>query len=241
MSQEAGKGFARRVTKLNLARFAPLLRDPTKEPSQSPSGSSTDEFVAVQSLFDGSRVRVALPFTFPPGTPSTATATRISSPQDGSTEEDIGDDSATSYPVLVAEIPGPGRWSQASFSKETFYGFFGGDSIDLIYVDANGRLIAETAPPIVKKSSNYCYEMRAAAGLTYPSANGGRPIAVFLHLASRQFQYRLVMPSDPAHATLDAFLADKWGGPAGRMRRITTDLNDLLGAWPAAELPFVVP
>ena len=238
MSEEVGKGFARRVTKLNLAKFAALLRDRTKEPSGPPPGSSTDESVAAQSLFNGSRVRVALPFTFPWDTPGTTTATGTSSPEPGSTEEEISDDPGASHAVLIAEIPGPGRWSQASFSRNVFFEFFGAGPINLNYIDAHGTLIHETENPIVKKSSNYCYELGAAAGLEYPSGNVGRPISVFLRIGPQQFQYKLVMPSDPDYPLLVMFLANNWSGPAGRMRRVTTDLDTLLGIWPAARLPL---
>ena len=58
MSEEAGKGFARKVTDSNLAKLAPLLRDRTKDPTQplseenAPSkpmpGSGSDELAAAQ-------------------------------------------------------------------------------------------------------------------------------------------------------------------------------------------------
>ena len=251
MSEEVGKGFARRVTGSNLAKFAPLLRDRTKESnppdsdenaqSKSPPGTNTDELAAAQSLFEGLKVRVALPFTFSWGPSGSTTPTGTSSVETGSTEGEVGDVSGVSYPVLVAEIPGPGRWTQASFSREVFSDFFGAGVINLTYIDAQGEAIHETANPIVKKSSNYCYELGAAVGLDYPNLDDGRPIGVFLRLEPQQFQYSIVMPPDPGHATLATFLANRWVGPSGRMRRVTTDLDTLLGIWPSSPLPLVMP
>ncbi len=252
MSGEVGKGFARRVTGTNLAKFAPLLRDRTGESNPQPTsdenaqakpqaGTSTNELDAVQSLFNGSRVRVALPFT-PPRRPSGSTQrTGISSGESGSKEEEDKDVLRVYYPVLVAEIPGPGRWTQASFSWNVFSTFFGAGDIALTYLNAQGEAIQETSKPIVKKSRNYCYELGAAAGLDYPDKNVGRPIGVFLRSEPQQFEYVIVMPSDPGHPILVTFLANRWAGPAGRLRRVTTDLNTLVGIWPSAPLPLEIP
>ena len=248
MSEEAGKGFARKVTDSNLAKLAPLLRDRTKDPTQplseenAPSkpmpGSGSDELAAAQSLFAGSRVHVQLPFTFPRGTPGSATETGTPMVEPGSNEGETDDDSGVGYSVLVAEIPGAGRWSQANFSRKVFSEFFGAGTIDLTYIDTQGTQIHQTAAPIVKGSINFCYELRAAKKLAYPNKDDGRPIGVFLRLGTQEFQYRLVMPNDPAHTILVAFLANNWKGPARYMRRVITDLPKLLSAWPAASLPL---
>ena len=251
MSEEVGKGFARQVKDSNLAKFAPLLRDRTKDPTPPLSeengplklmpGSGRDELSAAQSLFAGSRVRVDLPFTFSWWTPVPASEAGISIADLGSTEGEAGGDSGVSYSVLVAEIPGPGRWTQASFNRKVFYEFFGADIIELTYIDAHGTLVHDNANPIVKKSKNYCYELGAAAGLKYPNGDNGRPIGVFLRLNPQQFHYRLMMPSDPDHTILVTFLANDWKGPAGRMRRVVTDLDTLLNVWSSAQLPLAAP
>ena len=246
MSGEAGKGFARKVTDSNLAKFAPLLRDRTKRPSlplpednassKPAAGSSTDELAAAQSLFAGSRVRVEIPFTFPWWTLGPATETGAPTVEPGPIEAEMGAYSGVSYSVLVAEIPGPGRWSQASFSKKVFSEFFGGGAIDLTYINTQGTLVHQTTAPIKKKSVNFCYELGAAAGLDYPNKDDGRPIGVFLRLETKMFQYRLVMPSDPAHTILVAFLANNRKESARQMRRVITDLPTLLSVWPVASL-----
>ena len=251
MSEEVGKGFARRVTGSNLTRFAPLLRDQTKESnppesdestqSESTPGTSSDELAAAQSLFQGVKVRVSLPFTIPRVPSGSATTGGNYSDGNGSTEGENGDVPSVNYPVLVAEIPGPGRWTQASFSRDAFQNFFGAEAIDLTYLDDQGEAKRETANPIVKKSSNYCYELGAAVGKDYPNRGDGRPIGVFLRLEPQQFQYAIVMPHEQDHTTLDAFLTNRWEGPAGRMRRVSTDLDTLLGTWPSAPLPLAIP
>ena len=251
MSEEAGKGFARWVTASNLTRLAPLLRDLTKgsspptsyenAQSESPPGSSTDELAAAQSLFQGLKVRVILPFTFPTIPSGSGTSGGTSSVGNGSAEGEDGDDLGINYPVLVAEIPGPGRWTQASFSKDVFFNFFGAGAIGLNYMNAQGEAIHETKNPIKKGSSNYCYELAAARSLSYPDKSIGRPIGVFLRIETVQFQYVIVMPQDPGYAMLAAFLASRLGEPTRLMRRVPTDLEALLGAWPSAPLPLDIP
>lgn len=251
MSEEVGKGFARRVTGSNLRRFAALLRDLTRESnpptsdenalSESPPGTSTDELAAAQSQFQGLKVRVALPFTFPRVPSRSATPRGTPSGGNGSTGGEDRAIPSVNYPVLVAEIPGPGRWTQASFSKDVFSNFFGGGTIGLTYLNAQGEAIHGTKNPIEKGSSNYCYELAAARGLSYPDKSVGRPIGLFLRFEPGQFQYVIVMPHDPNHTTLATFLTNRWDGPTGRMRRVTTDLEDLLGAWPSAPLPLAIP
>ena len=120
MNEEVGKGFARQVTKSNLAKFAPLLRDRVRKPTEPSPTSGTAEVQEAQSLFDGSKVRVSLPFTFSSSMSGITTATKTAGTDPGSSEGEDSDDPVVSHPVLVAEIPGPGRWSQASFSKDDF-------------------------------------------------------------------------------------------------------------------------
>ena len=245
MTEEAGKGFVRRVTKLTLKNFAPLLRDLTNEPttsteitsSGSPIGSGTNELAAVQALFNGSKVQVHLSFTFPWGelVPKAETPSSIDEMETPDTQNDVSFHPTDN--VLVSEIGGPGRWSQASFSKKIFDEFFGAGQIHLTHINADGTVTSEIANPIVKESSNYCYELGAAANRNYPPLTDGRPIGVFLSLEEQQFQYQLVMPSDPDHAILDGLLAAHWKGSARLMRRVTIDLQTLLNAWPTA--PFL--
>ena len=155
MTQDVGKGFARRVTKSNLGSFAPLLRDRTKDPNQQPSeesspsgtspGTISDELAAAQALFDGSRVQVQLPFPRSSGTVGQEPGTGPTHAQTGPSEGQ--DDEASHYgnSVLVAEISGPGRWKQASFSKEVFSDFFGVRSGGSAYTTRTSSSIDESA------------------------------------------------------------------------------------------------
>ena len=238
MSKEAGRGFALQVTQSNFVEIAPLLRDMTKDPQEPSSDSSAGESVSTKSgsSFEGSKISVVLPFSW--GTPRTPPETGTINSETESTNVESADDSDYSPSVLVAEIPGPGRWTQASFSQRVFVEFFGAVVIELTYIDSSGTPKHETANPIEKKSKNYCYELGAAVGLDYPNISDGRPIGVFLSMGGQEFQYKLVMPSDPDHTVLDLFLTDKWTGPARWMRRIITDLDTLLSTWPTAGLPF---
>lgn len=147
-----------------------------------------------------------------------------------------------SLDVLVAEIPGKTnpRWKQANFDRDNYENFFGakvfGAKVEkprfmlFRHVEPDGSLEdTETRSSVVVKSRNFRFELAAAAGLKYPSK--GRPIAVFVRQASRNFRYRLVMPGDAGHKTLEKFLSSKWKGRADRMRRVRTTVSDLQGTW----------
>lgn len=143
--------------------------------------------------------------------------------------------------VLVAEIPrAASRWNQANFDLNTFRNFFGAQPgtvrrIVLQHVDATGALgPLEPRPSVSVRSRNFRFELEAAAGLPYP--NAGRPIAVFVRIAPRTFRYRLLMPSDPHHAILDAFLVRMWIGRPDRMRRVITNTDAIQQAWPDSPL-----
>lgn len=143
--------------------------------------------------------------------------------------------------VLVAEIPrGSYRWNQANFDLNSFRNFFGAEPgrvqrIVLQQVDENGVLgKLESRPSVAVKSQNYRFELEAAAGLSYPDA--GRPIAVFIEIAPRTFRYRLLMPDDPQHGIMNAFLDSTWRGRDDRLRRVIRDTDVLRQAWPNSPL-----
>lgn len=143
--------------------------------------------------------------------------------------------------ILAAEIPRSGdRWNQANFDLNTFREFFGlrpgkVERIILQHTNADGTLgTLESRPGVSVKSQNYRLELDAAAGLPYP--DNGRPICVFVRVATRTFKYRLLMPEDPGYAAMAAFLAAEWEGRADRMRRVSTDFGALREAWPDSPL-----
>lgn len=146
-----------------------------------------------------------------------------------------------SYRVLVAEIPrASNRWNQANFDLNSFQNFFGAQPgtvrrVVLQHVDASGLLGAlETRPSVAVRSRNFRFELEAAAGLAYPIS--GRPIAVFVEIAPRTFRYRLLMPSDPQHGIMNAFLNTMSQSRNDRMRRVITTTDAVQQAWPDSPL-----
>ena len=156
--------------------------------------------------------------------------------------DDISSDTPQlSDPVLIAEIPrGGNRWNQANFDLETFRNFFEVQEgitqrILLQHVNDDGTLgNLESRPSVSVRSQNYRFELQAAAGLDYPDQ--GRPIAIFLRIATRSFRYKLLMPNDPGHSNMVAFLDDNWDGRGDRLRRIVTNIEALQTYWAASPL-----
>ena len=157
--------------------------------------------------------------------------------EDVSDVDDISSDTPQlSDPVLIAEIPrGGNRWNQANFDLETFRNFFDVQEgitqrILLQHVNNDGTLgNLESRPSVSVRSQNYRFELEAAAGLDYPDQ--GRPIGVFLRIATRSFRYKLLMPNDPGHSNMVTFLDDNWEGRADRLRRIVTNIETLQTYW----------
>lgn len=143
--------------------------------------------------------------------------------------------------VLIAEIPASGdRWKQANFHKATFEGYFGAtpgvqQRIFLFHVNDNGALSPrEIRPSVEVKSRNYRFELEAASGLAYPSS--GRPIGVFIRMATRTFRYRLLMPTDADFKVVESYLTNVAGAAGTRMRETRLRVDDLKKVWPGA--PF---
>lgn len=136
--------------------------------------------------------------------------------------------------VLIAEIPRGGtRWNQANFDLGTFRNFFGASPghtqrILLTHVDALGHLGSqEVRPSVAVKSHNYRFELDAAAGLAYPS--NGRPIAIFVRIATRTFRYRLLMPGAHGYREARTYLKTHGSHEANRMNRLLTKVRALRG------------
>lgn len=142
----------------------------------------------------------------------------------------------------MAEIPkgtADGRM-QANFSKEMFIKFFGASGTvqrsEFLYfhVRADGTLGEhEHRPPVVTKSHNFRFELRAGKGLVYPTA--GRPIGLFVRVATRTFLYMLLLPGVAGHREM-ARLLDSQAAPGSIMRRIEFDAASVRAAWPGAPL-----
>ena len=142
--------------------------------------------------------------------------------------------------VLVAEIPKSGdRWKQANFDKHNYENFFGarvGEQRLVIFrhVDASGNLspYQQSRPSVEVASQNYRFELDAAAGLAYPAS--GRPIGIFVRVATRTFYYHLLMPGQPQYPTVLAILNNR--DTTSSVRRETMTGATLRAEWPNA--PF---
>lgn len=162
-------------------------------------------------------------------------------PPESEAAEDLPPEPTLVQKMLIAEIPaGGGRWNQANFDLHSFENFFGAHPgavrrVVLQHVDSSGVLgPLEKRPSVSVRSRNFRFELEAASGLSYPTT--GRPIAVFAQIAARTFRYRLLMPGDPQHAIVNAFLDKEWKGRSDRMRRIITTTEVIRKAWPDSPL-----
>ncbi|MBK9699972.1 MAG: phospholipase D family protein [Flavobacteriales bacterium] len=135
-------------------------------------------------------------------------------------------------PILIAEIPKSGdRWKQANFDQDNYENYFGakvGTQRRMLFqwLRPDGTLAdVESRPSVQVISSNWRFELNAAAGLDYPST--GKPIGVFLRVAERTFLYALSMPGDGHNVQLSAFLGSRWTGSASNMKRLRFSLADV--------------
>ena len=143
--------------------------------------------------------------------------------------------------VLVAEISKSRvGFDQANFHKEVFFGFFGASrtvarAAYFFHVQPGGTLgHQEVRPAVSVKSDNHRFELEAAKGVTYPPV--GKPIGVFVRIATRTFVYALAMPGDAAHGALTALLQAARPNPGRLMRQIVFTAAQVRSAWPASPL-----
>ena len=143
--------------------------------------------------------------------------------------------------VLVAEISKSRvGFDQANFHREVFFGFFGASTTVartayFFHVQAGGTLRhQEVRPAVSVKSDNHRFELDAAKDVTYPA--DGKPIGVFVRVASRTFVYVLAMPEDAAHGALAGLLQAARPNPGRLMRQIVFNAGQVRAAWPASPL-----
>ncbi len=142
----------------------------------------------------------------------------------------VGRPKGKSTEVPIAEIPRSGsRWNQANFDMGTFRSFFGAtpgrtQRVMLTHIDSDGTPGAqEVRPSVSVKSHNYRFELEAGANLAYPSK--GRPIGIFVKVATRTFRYRLLMPGSHNHKAASDFLDQRGSQKTGQVRRLLTNIN----------------
>jgi HKD family nuclease len=142
----------------------------------------------------------------------------------------VGRPKSSGAEVLIAEIPRSGtRWNQANFDLHTFNRYFGAtpgktQRIILTHIDSRGTSgPQEVRPSVSVKSHNYRFELDAAANLDYPTE--GRPIAIFVKVATRTFRYRLLLPGTLIHSAASKFLDREGTEKVGHVRRFVTDID----------------
>lgn len=150
-------------------------------------------------------------------------------------EEDLIPPYEIKNEILVAEIPRNGdRLQQVNFDKTNFLDFFGAskDQDDNVYVyffhiTHQGLLQdSEVRPAVVVKSHNYRFELNAVKGVSYPKE--GKPIGLYLKVASKSFLYMIYLPTDKDYPKLQKLLNDKVGQSISRMRRIKFTAQEAL-------------
>ena len=92
----------------------------------------------------------------------------------------------------------------------------------------------EVRPAVAVKSQNYRFELAAAAGITYP--DNGRPIGVFVRIATRTFLYSIQMPNDQANQALAGLLARRIPAPGRNVRRAVFSADEVRQVWPNSPL-----
>lgn len=142
--------------------------------------------------------------------------------------------------VLVAEIP-KNRPGQANFHLDDYVNFFGAQEgvarlVVFRHVNADGTMAEyeRNRPPVIVKSRNFRFELAATSGIPYP--NNGRPIGVFVRVATRTFFYRFAFPGNREFQIVSALLQRLAGPPAPNMRTVRMTVADLRREWPSA--PF---
>lgn len=146
--------------------------------------------------------------------------------------------------VLMGEVSGPKRWTQANFTLSIIRNFFevepgSHERISLYHVAEDGTVGAEARPPnVAVPSNNYRFELASvrALGLPYPAA--GKPISIFLRTGYREFRYLVVMPDHPNYEEISTSLAAMYSGPARNNRRKIISPERLREIWP--ECPILL-
>lgn len=131
---------------------------------------------------------------------------------------------------------GESAFSQASFPKTIFEDFFGvhGATRDVLlyHVGNTGTLdgVESTVGRSKPNSSNYYFELAAAAGLAHPGDQA--PIAVFLKLDSGAFLYLFRLPGQTGYAQLSDLLTASSTPTGNQLRRAVTDRQQVTASWP---------
>ena len=165
--------------------------------------------------------------------------------RDRDEEEDDADDDGpveqpeVDGPVLIAELPGGKRWSQAAFPKRFIDDFFQvrpgtGDVLRLWPVtQAQGVGPQERAVCGYKGSRNWYYELGLVAAIGDYPPRPSKPIGVFHRIDNQTCRYTILMPDHASYPVvadcLEANLPNRRGN---ELRRAIVPAQVLLDAWP---------
>lgn len=136
--------------------------------------------------------------------------------------------------VLVAEIGGPSRWKQISFSKENFENFFhlpiiAGESsqLNLKYIENNGDIQndIEIISSVSKGSSNYNLEPLRVRESTVPYDHANRPIIFFIKINATNFIYHFETSGSQQHNELQQLFPARVGNSIRRRLLTVADLR----------------
>ena len=160
---------------------------------------------------------------------------------------DVGDgahDDPTEEPhvddyVLIAELVGPGRWSQSAFPQRYIDEFFQvqpntDDVLRLLPVtEENG--VGEEGHVVCgyKGSRNWYYELGLAARIGRYPRPPLKPIGVFHRIAYQTCRYTILMPNDAAYQIVADCLSDNLSNRRGNeLPRVIVSAQILQNAWP---------
>ncbi len=158
----------------------------------------------------------------------------------GTQSESDSDWNAPQGNVLVAELSGPGRWSQAAFPKWFIDNFFevqpGDERLRLLSVTKAGvgelEMVACGHKP---GSKNWYYELKLATEIGgYPRLNQ-KPIGLFLRIEPQSFRYTIIMPDSDVYPLIARCLAEnlyRVNRPNNENGRTIISVDTLQAAWP---------
>ena len=152
-------------------------------------------------------------------------------------EQESESDAELDGDVLVAELAGPGRWSQAAFPKWFIDNFFevqpGEDRLRLVPVTQTGVGPADTVACGYKDSKNWYYELRLANSVGEYTRDP-KPIGVFHRIAPQTCRYTIIMPGDEAYPDVSGCLAANLyllDRPRNQLPRTIMPAQVLADAW----------
>ena len=162
--------------------------------------------------------------------------------EDADGEEDPAQEAAIEGEVLIAELAGPGRWSQAAFPQWFIHNFFHvlpdtGDVLRLFPVTEENGLgeVEEHRCGHKPGSGNWYFELGLAVAIGQYSPAPNRPIGVFHRIAHQTCRYTVLLPANNSYAFVSNFLTEnrnRLNQTRGRLARTIVPAVELRNAWP---------